>query len=834
MREPSHALLRLPIAATVLATTFACSHRTPPGSNDGTTGGSTAVSGGTTGTAASTSTGGSSNPGGGTGNSGTTGGSNNGGSASPTGGSSNPGGGVTGTGGGEVVITAGMTSMPTKTSCTDTAYSDQYTPGYTQDPAVASRAQSVLNSMSLTEKADQMRGIPAGDRTNYNVFAQLDNGAKGIIGFRFRDGPRGVNLAPEGTNHYSTVFPVPIARGAAFDLDLEYRIGVAIGDETLASGHNMMLAPTINILRHPGWGRTQETYGEDVFQLGRLGSAFVVGVQQYLPACAKHYAANNIENDRENISATIDDQTLREIYSRHFEMVIQDAGVACVMASYNKVNGTKATMNKVLLNDILRTEFGFKGFVLTDWWALPPGSAAVTTDIAKATAQQAVQAGLDMELPWGHNYAQIEAITPGQLPIAAVNTATLRILEQKFRFKVDKANQALKPATTTFNGTSIQNNDAHINIALEAAQKGMVLLKNEGNVLPIQRGGTVKTIAVVGADAAFTLKNADTLAGTIKFATDVRTGDLGSSRVMHDPAKSVGPFAGVQAAATGITVTSGNSVAAAQSADFVVVVAGLTPEDEGEEYTGAGDRANFSLDGKHGSTAQNSLISAVAALQKPMVVVLQGGSVIDMPWLSSVPAVIMAWYPGQVGGKALGQLLFGDVNFSGKLPITWPVKWADEPTFNSGASTTMDYFLGYRYFDKNAISPLFPFGFGLSYTTFAYSNLQVPCSDVTKGGVVNVKVDVTNTGAVKGDEIAMLFASFPGSTARRSVKELKGFYRVSLDPGQTKQITIPVRVSDLKYYDSTAKAWQVASGSVEFQVGPSAANLPLKDTVVVK
>jgi beta-glucosidase len=275
-------------------------------------------------------------------------------------------------------------------------------------------------------------------------------------------------------------------------------------------------------------------------------------------------------------------------------------------------------------------------------------------------------------------------------------------------------------------------------------------------------------------------------------------------------------------------------VAAAQTADFVVVVAGLTPEDEGEEYTGAGDRSNFSLDGKHGSTAQNNLITAVAALKKPMVVVLEGGSVIDMPWLASVPAVVMAWYPGQMGGKAIGQLLFGDVNFSGKLPITWPAKWADEPTFNAGASTTMDYYLGYRHFDKNNITPLFPFGHGLSYTTFKYSNLQVPCSDVTKNGVVNVKVDVTNSGMAKGDETVMLFAGYPGTTARRSIKELKGFYRVSLDPGQTKQVTIPVRVSDLKYYDATAKAWTVASGPVEFQVGPSAANLPLKDTVVVK
>jgi beta-glucosidase len=280
-------------------------------------------------------------------------------------------------------------------------------------------------------------------------------------------------------------------------------------------------------------------------------------------------------------------------------------------------------------------------------------------------------------------------------------------------------------------------------------------------------------------------------------------------------------------------------------------VAGLTPYDEGEEYNGSGDRANFSLDGKpnnagNNTGVQNKLITdaVAAAAGKPVIVVLEGGSVIDMPWLSQVKAVVMAWYPGMVGGTALGQLLFGKANFSGKLPITWAVDgW---PTFNGGAATAMDYYLGYRYFDNKGTTPQYPFGYGLSYTKFTYSNLVVPCGTVNKpnpkasppttGGAVNVSVDVTNTGTVAGDEVVLLFVSYPSTkAARRSAKELKGFARVSLDPGAKKTVTIPVRVADLKYWDSATSAWVVESGPVKVTVGGSsaAASLTLSDTFTV-
>jgi beta-glucosidase len=284
-------------------------------------------------------------------------------------------------------------------------------------------------------------------------------------------------------------------------------------------------------------------------------------------------------------------------------------------------------------------------------------------------------------------------------------------------------------------------------------------------------------------------------------------------------------------------VVTGQDAAAAANADFVVVVVGLTPQDEGEDYTGASDRGTFSLNGKAGAR-QNELIAAVALLKKPMVVVIESGGVVDLPFLAdpNVGAIVMAWYPGMRGGAALGKLLFGTANFTGKLPITWDSKTADWPTFNGGATTTMDYYLGYSWFDNKNVPAenYLPFGHGLSYAKFEYSNLQVPCSDVTKKGVVNVTVDIANTTAVAGEEVVFLFTSYPMTKVRRHAKELKGFIRVPIAANQKVRVTIPLRVSDLRYYDTATKAWAVESGPVQVAVGPSSRSLTLKDTFIVK
>jgi beta-glucosidase len=756
----------------------------------------------------------------------------------------------------------------TKTACSDSTYADPWTPGYASDKAAESTVQSLVDEMTNTELADQMRGTTTGGLTNFaDIFRSPEDPTKGIRGFHFRDGPRGVCLAaelPEGKNGYSTAFPVPEARAAAFDMDLEYQIGEAIADEVVASidptngqHNNLVLAPVINILRHPAWGRAQETYGEDSFLLGRMGTAFTAGAQTYIPACAKHFAAYDIEDGRSANNSRMDEQTLREHYAAHFGMVVRDAGVSCIMAAYNLVTvpldgtPTKSAADKHLLTDILRGDFGYEGFVLSDWWAMSPGTAFATTDTLQANAAAGVSAGMDMELPWSYNYAELEAISGpnGSIEPFQILESSSRILRQKYRFNVANLGKpivGLRAPTTTFSQLdSIENNADHIALARRTAIEGMVLLKNDNATLPIKRS-SVKTVAVVGGSVNFHL-NFGNLNGTIDFTTEVRLGDLGSSRVFSDPAKSSGPFAGIQAAAgSSIQVVRGNDASIAQNADFVVVVVGLTPEDEGEEYTGAGDRFSFALDAKsmNHPTLQNDLVKAVAALHKPMAVVIEAGSVIDMPWLSQVPAVVMAWYPGMDGGNALGQLLFGDADFGGKLPMTWPQKWTDEPPFTQGSTTDFDYYVGYQYFDHYLKTPrgdgsfpappLFPFGYGLSYTTFSYGNLQVPCSTVSQNGVVYVQADVTNTGPVAGDDVAFLFVSYPGATARRPVKELKGFQRVSLDPGQTKRVTLPLRISDLRYWDNAAAQWQPSTGTVQIMVGPSSDNLPLKDTLTVQ
>jgi len=275
------------------------------------------------------------------------------------------------------------------------------------------------------------------------------------------------------------------------------------------------------------------------------------------------------------------------------------------------------------------------------------------------------------------------------------------------------------------------------------------------------------------------------------------------------------------------------------------VVVGLTPEDEGEEYTLVPEDPDrdqsLALDGKHGGTTQNNFVKAAvtAAAGKPVVVVLEGGSAIDISsWRDMVSGIVMAWYPGQGGGTALGKLLFGQVNFSGKLPITWPKALADEPPFSTPPVTNMSYYLGYRWFDTQGKTPEFAFGSGLSYTTFAYSNLGVPCSTVPAGGVVNVTVDVKNTGPVAGTETALLFVSYPGTAVPNrgatNYKELKGFRRVTLNAGEAKQITIPLRVRDLEYFDTPSQTWKVESGMVKVMVGPSADKLTLTDMFTVQ
>ncbi|MBN2342458.1 MAG: glycoside hydrolase family 3 C-terminal domain-containing protein [Deltaproteobacteria bacterium] len=721
--------------------------------------------------------------------------------------------------------------------CEAVSYQMPFTEPYVPSDSIRELVQLDIAAMTIEQKLKQMTGTDSGGLKNDgDIFRQLDDGPAGIRGFKFRDGPRGLNLATDlymssGDEGYATAFPVSVARGASFDMDLEYEIGRAQGEEVLASKHHMLLAPTVNLLRHPAWGRAQETYGEDPFLLGRMGTAFTIGVQEYIPACVKHFIGNNVENDRARLASSMDDQTLREIYGRAYDMIVNDGGVACVMAAYNLIevdnnDSEKCTESAYLLSDVLRDDFGFEGFVMSDWWAMTNGKpvAELSQGVYQAVATAGVKAGMDMELPWSLNYREVPALVQGgQIDESLVNTSVARILEQKYRFNLANLSET-EPGLSQpdvgwdYGNTSIvDTNDEHLALAEEAALKSAVLLKNDDSTLPIDLDSG-KTLAVLGATVEFTL-TAINFAGSVNYAEDVITGDRGSSLVFNDPNRSTSPLKGIEAAANakGLNVVFGTSADEAQDADFIVVLAGLNAMDEGEEYTGAGDRSTFALDGKLSDSPQNDLINAAASLDKPMAVVLIGGSVIDMPWLSDVDAVLMAWYPGMAGGKAIGKLLFGDASPSGRLPITWPTSWNQAPEFNPGDVVPMDYFAGYRYYEKQDETPLFPFGHGLSYSTFDYLNLEVPCSSVTQDSVVEVKVDVSNRGDMAADNVIFLFTSYPNSNdERKRVRQLKGFYRVSLDADETKQITMPLRMHDLRFYDDGE--WKVETGDLEISI----------------
>jgi len=750
----------------------------------------------------------------------------------------------------------------------EAAATQQYDPSnmktYSVSEEVTAKVENAMRVMGPAEKAQQMMGIDGSQRNYRDIERSPDVAVAGlgtVRGYRYRDAGRGVNLDAGQDNriddkkNFATVFPTASTRAASWDVRLERRVGAALGDETAGSRNNMMLAPCMNIIRHPYWGRTQETYGEDMYHVGRMATALTVGIQEYVVACAKHFAVNNIERLRSKQNAVVDEQTLREIYGRHFEMVVQDGAIGCIMASYNLVNGIKATQNAHLLRNVLKAPLeqggmGYQGFVLTDWWAMPGDQAVPDVVTAQAVATEAVIAGLDVEVPWALHYT---VDTLGNADPFLVDEAARRVLTQKFRFgsAMETDPWGLKPPTSTLTEGSITPHEGHEALAEEAAVKSAVLLKNGAPGAPVLPLTAATTIAVVGIEQYFTQISSsvpkscgydpDTGQGqtatkecTFKFATDPALGDRGSSRVNGDPARSYSMFRGIQeVAGPERTVTSGNSAAAAAAADTVVVVVGYTPGDEGEEYyiAAGGDRQSLDLPPGH-----NDLVTQVLDLNKPTIIIVQSGSIVNLPWLSHAnqnQATIWAGYPGLRGGRALAKLIFGQANFSGKMPMAWATESDLFPFKDSDTNTTMEYFFGYRLYDKRKyvdltpVNLVFPFGHGLSYSTFEYSNLVVPCTTVPNNGIVGITVDVTNTSAVDGDEVVMLFVKPPpapaGTTGQRPWKELKSFARVSVPAGQTVTAQLPLRINDLRRWEGDANGrWVIDGGAYTILVGKNA------------
>jgi beta-glucosidase len=469
------------------------------------------------------------------------------------------------------------------------------------------------------------------------------------------------------------------------------------------------------------------------------------------------------------------------------------------MSAYNSVNGQFCGENEQLLKQILKTDWAFDGFVLSDWiWG------------TQSTLGSALN-GLDLEMPAPNFYGEalLSAVHDGEVPESAIDEAVRRMLRKKLQHQLDQPSDL---------DESVLASDEHLALAREAAVEGSVLLKNESNALPLDTS-TLERIAVVGL-----------------LADTPNTGDTGSSNT--HPSFVVTPLQGIEDAVgdqvavdhIGKDVLGAEDLALIEAADAVIVVTGLTAEDEGESLVGAGDRVDLGL-----SAERVKLIRDAAASNDRTIVVLEGGSAITMgEWLTEIEALLMAWYPGQMGGHAIADLLFGDANPSGKLPITFPTGLDQLPPFdNESLEVTYGYFHGYRYLDRNDSTPEFPFGFGLSYTTFSVDNLRASQAEARAGDLVRFSVDVRNTGSVAGAEVVQLYVTYPGSAVERSERELKGFAKVALGPGETQTVEIAVPVNDLAYYDVAESAWALEGLEHEVHVGTSSRDLPLAATLTV-
>ncbi len=642
---------------------------------------------------------------------------------------------------------------------------------------VEAHAKRILGGMTLLEKLNQLtgnwtllQGAPMLFRYNAKPIPAGRDKKLGIPGVLFTDGPRGVVMGA------STCFPVSMARGATWDPALEERVGNAIGVEARAQGANLFAGVCINLLRHPAWGRAQETYGEDPFLLGAMGAALARGVQSKgVMACAKHYACNSIENMRFKVNVRIDDRTLHEIYFPHFKRCV-DEGIAAIMSAYNKVNGEHCGHNKALLRDILKGQWGFRGLVMSDFiFGVRDGEAAL-------------KGGLDIEMPFRIHMKpkkMAALVAAGRIDPALVDDAALRVLRQQLRF-----NKAMDPATFAVEKVGCAE---HVALAREVAQKAIVLLKNDDGTLPFRIDG-IKQLAVFG-----------------RLARMANTGDHGSSRV--HPRSVVTPLDGLESAAGDrVTVVhdEGKSIEKASriasQSDACVVVAGLTWKEEGEYIASSGgDRTSLGL-----RPEDVAMIQAITAANKRCAVVLEGGSAIITEEIrGAVPAMLMAWYPGMEGGNAIADVVFGKVNPGGKLPITFPKSPEQLPFFDKTAKEIdYGYYHGYRLLDKGKSEPAFPFGHGSSYTSFKLSKPRLDSDRVKPGGTITALVDVKNTGSVAGDEIVQVYAGYDAPALDRPVKELKGFARIHVEPGESREVSIPIHARDLAYYDPVSASWK--------------------------
>lgn len=673
--------------------------------------------------------------------------------------------------------------------------------------------EKLLQDLSLTEKIAQM----SGDGGNFsllklgffvfllkrfpNMYAGKNDRLR-IPPLSFTDGPRGVVIGN------ATCFPAAMTRGASFDTELEQRIGAAIGAEARASGANYFAGLCVNLLRHPAWGRAQETYGEDSHHLGTMGTALMRGVQaQHVMVCAKHFAVNSIENSRFYLDVNVDEKTLHEVYLPHFKTLVEN-GVDSLMSAYNQINGEYCGHSHYLLHDILRKQWQFDGFVSSDWlWGI------------YETVKPAL-AGMDIEMPRGYFYAKRleKAVQRGDVSEETINTSVRRILRKKLHWLSHLPKEKLPQGTIACS--------QHQQLAQKSAEQSIVLLQNNGLLPWSKQQLTGKTIAVIG-----------------ELATLPCLGDHGSSRV--SPPHAVTFLAGMQQYAKDnipIVYCDGRDIAEAEriasTANTVLLIAGYHAEDEGENLTSnrkpvanpkvprGGDRASLHL-----NTQQQQLITRVCTANRDTVVALVSGSAVMMDdWQEKPAAILHTGYLGMNGGHALARILFGDVNPSGKLPFTIPANENQLPPFNCWASTAhYDYFHGYALCDHLQQQPAFAFGFGLSYTQFQCSAPQTQRTTYKPQDTIAITVAIKNTGQCKGSEVVQCYIGEAHPTTEpTAIKKLAAFEKIEMSAGEKKSIALRIPAQQLARYDANTKQWHVNAGLYQVWTGTSSRSIDLQ------
>lgn len=649
--------------------------------------------------------------------------------------------------------------------------------------------------MTLEEKAGMCSGL---DFWHLKEVEHL-----GIPKVMVSDGPHGLRKQDEKGDHLgindsikAVCFPPAVLSACSFDRGLMEEMGKAIGREAQANDVSVVLGPAVNIKRSPLCGRNFEYYSEDPYLAGEIAAAFVKGVQsQHVGTSIKHFAANNQEYRRMSSSSEVDERTLREIYFPAFETAVKKAQPYTFMCSYNQINGTFASENKWLLTDVLRGEWGFKGYVMSDWGAV--------NDRVKG-----LEAGLELEMPasGGDNDAMIvKAVKDGVLEEKILDQAVERILRIIFEYADHR-----KPQEFTMEKDHEE--------AQHIAEESMVLLKNENHILPLKTsekaafiGGFARNPRFQGGGSSHIncFKTTNVLDSVPCDAQVVYAEGFPADRDFYDKA------------------LADEAVKAAAEADKAVIFAGLPESFESEGY----DRSHMRL-----PECQNRLITEILKVQPNTVIVLHNGSPVEMPWLGEIKGLLETYLGGQAGGAAAANILYGKINPSGKLAETMPLKLSDNPSYlNFGGGEKVEYregiFVGYRYYDTKEMDVVFPFGYGLSYTTFAYSNLKLSMENPTEKDTVMVSADVTNTGKSAGKEVVQLYIRDLTGSAIRPEKELKGFEKVFLEPGETKTVTMELNKRSFAWYNTKLHDWFAASGDYEILVGASSRDIRLTETL---